>query len=189
LRELFEFEGDLLSEGGIAGHRYEGGLAVDRQSAAHVLAVVMIEEAADNAQGWEQVAQPVGHPKTAIQWAVTPEALYWGPRFLYERYKTPFIISENGMSSHDVVSLDGEVHDPQRKDYMHRYLREFKRAAEDGVDCAGYFAWSLMDNYEWAYGYTERFGIVYVDYQTQERIVKDSFKWYKTVMEENGENL
>lgn len=148
-----------------------------------------VVRAADNAQGWEQVAQPVGHPKTAIQWAVTPEALYWGPRFLYERYKTPFIISENGMSSHDVVSLDGEVHDPQRKDYMHRYLREFKRAAEDGVDCAGYFAWSLMDNYEWAYGYTERFGITYVDYKTQERIVKDSFKWYKTVMEKNGENL
>ena len=72
---------------------------------------------------------------------------------------------------------------------MHRYLREFRRAAEDGVDAAGYFAWSLMDNFEWAYGYTERFGITYVDYTTQERIVKDSFKWYKTVMETNGENL
>ena len=145
--------------------------------------------AADNERGYEDVPLPVGHGKTAIQWPITPEALYWGPKFLYERYKTPFIISENGMSSHDVVSLDGEVHDPQRKDYMHRYLREFRRAAEDGVDAAGYFAWSLMDNFEWAYGYTERFGITYVDYTTQERIVKDSFKWYKTVMETNGENL
>ncbi|MGN0776172.1 MAG: GH1 family beta-glucosidase [Candidatus Ventricola sp.] len=146
-------------------------------------------KAADNAQGWEQLLQPVGHPKTAIQWDITPDALYWGPKFLYERYKVPFLISENGMSSHDVVSLDGKVHDPQRQDYMHRYLRAYKRAAEEGVDAIGYLAWSLMDNYEWAYGYTERFGLVYVDYTTQERIVKDSFHWYKTVMESNGENL
>ena len=148
-----------------------------------------VVRAADNALGFEEVAEPVGHPKTAIQWPITPDALYWGPKFLYERYKTPFIISENGMSSHDVVSLDGKVHDPQRQDYMHRYLRAYKRAAEDGVDAIGYFAWSLMDNYEWAYGYTERFGMVYVDYTTQERTVKDSFYWYKGVMEQNGENL
>lgn len=145
--------------------------------------------AAENEQGYEQVAQPVGHPKTAIQWPVTPDALYWGPRFLYERYQTPFMISENGMSCHDAVSLDGKVHDPQRQDYMHRYLRAYQRAAEDGVDAIGYLAWSLMDNYEWSFGYTERFGLIYVDYQTQERIVKDSFHWYKTVMETNGENL
>ena len=140
-------------------------------------------------QGWEELLQPVGHPKTAIQWPVTPDALYWGPKFLYERYGLPFMITENGMSSHDVVSLDGQVHDPQRQDYMHRYLRAYKRAAEDGVDAIGYLAWSLMDNYEWANGYTDRFGLVYVDYATQERIVKDSFHWYKTVMESNGENL
>ena len=145
--------------------------------------------AADNACGYEEVPQPVGHPKTAIQWPITPDALYWGPKFLYERYKTPFIISENGMSAHDAVSVDGAVHDPNRQDYMHRYLSAYKRAAEDGVDAIGYFAWSLMDNYEWAYGYTERFGLVYVDYNTQERTVKDSFRWYKTVMEANGENL
>ena len=57
------------------------------------------------------------------------------------------------------------------------------------MDAIGYFAWSLMDNYEWAYGYTERFGMIYVDYTTQERTVKDSFYWYKDVMEKNGENL
>lgn len=145
--------------------------------------------ACDNAQGYEQVGFPVGHAKTAIQWPVTPDCLYWGPKFLYERYKLPFIVTENGMSSHDTVSVDGQVHDPQRLDYMQRYLRAFKRAAEDGVDVRGYFAWSLMDNFEWAKGYTDRFGIVYVDYETQERIVKDSGHWYKTVMEANGENL
>ena len=138
--------------------------------------------AADNAQGWEVVPHPVGHGKTAIQWPVTPDALYWGPYFLYERYKTPFIISENGMSSHDIVSLDGKVHDPQRQDYMHRYLRAFRRAAEDGVDARGYFAWSLLDNYEWALGYGKRFGIVRVDYDTFERTIKDSGYWFRDLI-------
>lgn len=139
--------------------------------------------------GYEQEELPVGHAKTAMQWPVTPDALYWGPKFLYERYHLPFIITENGMSGNDCVYVDGTVHDPQRINYMHRYLRALKRAAEDGVDVRGYFAWSLMDNFEWGFGYTERFGLVYVDLNTQQRIVKDSGRWYKTVMEENGENL
>ena len=142
--------------------------------------------AADNADGWENVPFPAGAPKTAIQWFISPDALYWGPKFLYERYKTPFLITENGMSCHDAVSLDGKVHDPNREDYMHRYLLAYRRAAEEGVDARGYFAWSLMDNYEWASGYNERFGLVHVDYQTQKRTVKDSAYWYKRVMESNG---
>ena len=145
-----------------------------------------IIRASDNAAGYEQVTFPSGMPKTAIQWPITPDALYWGPKFLYERYKTPFIITENGMSCHDAVSLDGRVHDPNREDYMHRYLLAYRRAAEDGVDARGYFAWSLMDNYEWACGYTESFGLVYVDYATQQRIPKDSALWYRHVMESNG---
>ena len=130
-----------------------------------------------------------GLPKTAIQWPVTPEVLYWAPKFLYERYQKPFYVTENGMSSHDWVSLDGKVHDASRVDFMHRYLREFKKAAADGVDLRGYFAWSLMDNFEWAYGYSERFGMVYVDYQTQKRTVKDSGLFYKNVIASNGEIL
>ena len=145
--------------------------------------------ASDNEAGYEDIPFAPGHPRTAIGWFITPDALYWGPKFLYERYKTPFMITENGMSCHDAVSLDGRVHDPNRQDYMHRYLRAYKRAAEEGVDVIGYFAWSFMDNYEWAAGYSERFGLVYVDYATQERTVKDSAYWYKTVMESNGENL
>ena len=148
-----------------------------------------IVRASDNAAGFEEVPLPAGFPKTAIQWPITPDALYWGPKFIYERYKTPFIITENGMSCHDAVSLDGRVHDPNREDYMHRYLLAYRRAAEEGVDARGYFAWSLMDNYEWACGYTERFGLVYVDYPTQQRIPKDSALWYKHVMETNGECL
>ena len=148
-----------------------------------------VVKAADNADGYVELTPPPGHPKTAIQWFVTPEALYWGPKFLYERYQTPFMITENGMSCHDAVSLDGKVHDPNRQDYMHRYLLAYKRAAEEGVDAIGYFAWSFLDNYEWAAGYSERFGLVYVDYATQKRTPKDSAYWYKTVMENNGENL
>lgn len=135
------------------------------------------------------VDRETGAGKTAAGWPVTPECLYWVPRFLYERYKKPIYITENGLSCHDVVSLDGKVHDPNRIDFTARYLRELKRAAEDGVDIRGYFHWSLMDNFEWAKGYTERFGLIYVDYASQERILKDSAYWYKEVIADNGERL
>lgn len=136
-----------------------------------------------------QVTPPPGTAKTAIGWQITPDALYWGPRFLYERYGTPIVISENGMSNTDVVSLDGKVHDPQRQDYLHRYLLAYRRAAEEGIPLKGYFQWSLMDNFEWAMGYHDRFGMIYVDYATQRRIPKDSAYWYQAVMESNGANL
>lgn len=129
-----------------------------------------------------------GFPKTAFQWPVTPEALYWGPKFLYERYQKPFYITENGISCHDVISLDGKVHDPNRIDFLARYLHELKKAAEE-IDLRGYFHWSLMDNFEWASGYSERFGLVYVDYQSQKRILKDSAYWFRNVVESNGEEL
>ncbi len=136
-----------------------------------------------------RVARPAGYGKTAVNWPVTPECLYWGPKFLYERYKKPFYITENGMACHDVVSLDGKVHDPNRIDFIHRYLREYRRAAENGVDVRGYFQWSLLDNYEWHSGYAERFGIVYVDYETQERIIKDSGYDYADIIRTRGDNL
>lgn len=137
----------------------------------------------------EMVKKSVGYDQTAIKWPVTPEALYWGPKFFYERYQKPILITENGLSNTDWVSLDGKVHDPQRIDFLSRYLREYKRAAQDGVDAKGYFCWSLMDNFEWAEGYNERFGLIHVNYQTQERIIKDSGFWYKNVIESNGESL
>ncbi len=134
----------------------------------------------------QNVTRKVGHGKTAIQWPITPAALRWGPRFYYERYKLPFFVTENGMSAHDVVSLDGKVHDPNRIDFLNRYLLELEKATDDGVDIAGYFQWSLMDNFEWAKGYTDRFGLVYIDYETQERIPKDSAYWYKNWIEEHS---
>ena len=109
---------------------------------------------------------------------------------LYERYHLPLLITENGMSCHDAVMLDGKVHDPNRIDYVHRYLKELSRAADEGADIRGYMYWSVMDNFEWGGGYTERFGLIYVDYLNDlRRIKKDSFEWYKGVIASNGENL
>ncbi|MBO7426301.1 MAG: beta-glucosidase [Clostridiales bacterium] len=130
-----------------------------------------------------------GKMMTNIGWPLTPEVMYWAPKFYYERYGKPVMMTENGMASHDWVCLDGKVHDSYRIDYLHRYIREFRRAADDGVELAGYMCWSLMDNYEWSHGYTQRFGLVYVDYPTQKRTIKDSGYWFKKVIETNGEEL
>ena len=139
--------------------------------------------------GAEILPRKTGYPRTAINWVITPEALRWGPRFLYDRYKLPIYIAENGISCADVVSLDGKVHDPNRIDFLNRYLLELKKAAEEGVPVHGYFQWSLMDNLEWTSGYHERFGLIYVDFESLERIPKDSFYWYKEIIASNGEKL
>jgi beta-glucosidase len=115
--------------------------------------------------------------------------MYWGPRFFHERYKLPMAITENGLATRDQVFLDGKIHDPQRIDFMHRYLTELGRAIKEGVPVTGYYAWSLLDNFEWADGYKQRFGLVYVDYQTQKRVPKDSFDWYKKLIASNGKIL
>lgn len=129
---------------------------------------------------------PVGFPQTQYGWTIYPECMYWGPRNLYERYHLPIFLTENGMACHDFISLDGKVHDPNRIDYTNRYLLELKRAAADGIDILGYFHWSLLDNYEWAGGFSLRFGLIYIDYQTCKRTPKDSFWWYQKVIETNG---
>lgn len=131
----------------------------------------------------EIVKLPEGFPRTSFGWQITPECLHWAARFLYERYNKPIIITENGMSAHDAISLDGKVHDPNRIDYLERYLTALDKATDKGVELDGYFIWSFIDNFEWAVGYTERFGIVYVDYNTQQRIPKDSAYWYKNWIE------
>ena len=131
------------------------------------------------------VSDPVGGPRTAYEWPVSPESLYWGPRFLWERYKTPIYITENGMANVDWVALDGKVHDPQRVDYIRRYLGELQRVIQDGVDVRGYFHWSILDNFEWAVAYQQRFGIVYVDFSTQKRTPKDSYYLYQQIIKEN----
>lgn len=128
-----------------------------------------------------------GFERTGNGWPITPKCLRWGPRFLCERYHLPLYITENGMAARDVVSLDGKVHDPDRIDFLNRYLIELEKATDDGADIGGYFLWSFLDNMEWRNGYDQRFGLVYVDFKTQERIPKDSAYWYKNWVEKHIE--
>ena len=136
----------------------------------------------------QEVARPLGAPKTAVDWPVTPECIYWGLKYLDERYHMPMYLTENGMACHDCISLDGKVHDPNRIDFLARYLHQVKRAASE-MDLRGYFEWTLLDNFEWNKGYAERFGLVYVDFATQKRIWKDSAYWYAQVVKDNGATI
>jgi len=131
----------------------------------------------------------IGCGRTTMDWNVTPECLYWGPRFFYERYGLPIVVTENGMANCDWVHMDGRVSDPGRIDYIRRHLLSLQKAAIDGVDVMGYFYWSIMDNFEWAYGYQQRFGLVHVDYETQKRTPKESAYWYRDVIASGGEVL
>jgi beta-glucosidase len=98
----------------------------------------------------------------------------------------PLYITENGAAFKDEVGADGRVHDARRLHYLREHLIQSWMAIDEGVDLRGYFAWSLLDNFEWADGYSKRFGLVYVDHATQQRIVKDSGEWYARVIERNG---
>jgi beta-glucosidase len=143
----------------------------------------------DENHGFKVCPPGNGYDQNALKWHVLPQTLYYSPKFLYEKYKLPIIIAENGATLPDWVSLDGKVHDPNRIDYMHRYLKELRRASEEGIDIRGYFAWSLLDNFEWAEGYNERFGLIHVDFNTLQRTPKDSYYWYADIISHNGDTL
>jgi len=134
----------------------------------------------------EILLRPPGYAITTYRWPVTPEAIYWTPRFVHERYNLPLYITENGVANMDWIHLDGKVHDPQRIDYLTRYLRCLGRAMDEGAPVEGYFTWSFIDNFEWNEGFSQRFGLVYVDYETQERTIKDSAHWYGKLIKTNG---
>jgi len=137
----------------------------------------------------EQAERPNGDPITASKWPNTPECLYWGLKFVYERYGLPIYITENGVSCADNVAADGRVHDTPRIEFLDAYFGQIQRAIREGVDVRGYFLWTFLDNFEWERGYLERFGIVWVDFATQRRIPKDSALWYQEVIRLNGQNL
>lgn len=121
-----------------------------------------------------------GNPRGTLPWLhIAPEAPYWAARFQTERYGLPIVFTENGYCCPDFVHYDGQVHDPQRIDFLARYLNSIDRALAEGLPVAGYFYWSLLDNFEWAEGYKDRFGLVHVDYATQVRTPKDSYHWYR----------
>ncbi|MFI6318465.1 GH1 family beta-glucosidase [Nonomuraea sp. NPDC050556] len=126
-----------------------------------------------------------GRPVTAMGWEIDDEGLTEIlVRVAREYPGVPLVISENG-SAFDDVEVDGEVHDPSRTAYLKAHLEASADAIAQGVPLEGYFAWSLMDNFEWAWGYGKRFGLVYVDYPTQRRIPKDSAHWYARLIRHN----
>jgi beta-glucosidase len=117
---------------------------------------------------------------------VGPEVAYWAIRQVSELWKPKSIyVSENGCSADDPVTA-GRVDDADRIMYLRNYLGQFRRAAAEGYPLDGYFLWSLMDNFEWADGYTKRFGIHYVDFATQRRSPKLSAAWYKELIRRNS---
>lgn len=130
-----------------------------------------------------------GSPQNDMGWDDIPEAVYYGLKFLYKRYGKPIIITENGTAQNDRVCLDGKVHDAYRIDLTARYLLQTEKAVREGIPVNGYYHWAFTDNFEWKCGFAKRFGLVFIDYQTQKRIKKDSFYFYKKVIETNGEIL
>ncbi|MFI6641026.1 GH1 family beta-glucosidase [Streptomyces sp. NPDC050504] len=118
-------------------------------------------------------------PRTAMDWEITPTALTDLLLSLQKEYGVPTVITENGAAFEDTVGADGEVHDADRTAYLADHIDAVAEARAQGADVRGYFAWSLLDNFEWSYGYAKRFGIVRVDYDTQLRTLKDSAKWYR----------
>lgn len=129
---------------------------------------------------------PDGKPQTEMGWEIYPDHLYDALTRITRDYGAPEIyITENGSAFADEL-VNGAVNDPQRIDYLRAHLRAAHRAIQDGVKLRGYFCWSLLDNFEWSFGYSKRFGVVYVDYPTQRRIVKASGRFYGEVARANG---
>jgi beta-glucosidase len=126
-------------------------------------------------------------PVTDMNWLIEPSGLTRLLQRIHDDYPgTALMITENGAAYPEVPSADGEVHDTRRVQYLDGHLRACHDALAAGVDLRGYFVWSLMDNFEWAEGYAKRFGVVHVDYTTQQRVLKDSAKWYREVIRRNG---
>ncbi len=127
-------------------------------------------------------------PKTDMRWDVLPQCMYYGPKFVYERYGLPIVYTEDGVALAEWKDLNGEINDDSRIDFLKRYLRELHRAAQE-IPVEGYFYWTFYDNYEWVEGFSKKFGIVHFDPETLERTPKKSAWFYKKVIETNGEEI
>jgi beta-glucosidase len=144
--------------------------------------------ASNSEKGYEVVPNPASYPHMYSGWLnIGPEGLYWSPKLVSKLWNVKEIfITENGASSTDTLTPEGEVYDTDRVMFLRNYLTQLQRAVSEGVPVKGYFLWSLLDNYEWADGYSKRFGIHYVDFNTQKRTPKLSAKFYKEVIARNG---
>jgi beta-glucosidase len=125
-------------------------------------------------------------PRTDMGWEIYPEGLYRLLTYVEQNYagKLPILITENGMANKDVLS-DGQCDDEVRIDFIDEHLHSVRRASEAGVNMQGYFCWSLLDNFEWSFGYEKRFGMVHVDYKTQKRTPKESWHALRAVISKN----
>jgi beta-glucosidase len=139
--------------------------------------------ASGNEAGYEIVPLPESYPKSDMNWGVSPRALYYILKHSQEYFPgVPMYISENGMACKDTETDNGEILDIDRVEYLRTHLEMCSKAIQDGIDLKGYFLWSLMDNFEWAWGFTKRFGIIRVNYSSLKRTVKLSGKYYSEVI-------
>lgn len=124
---------------------------------------------------------------TEMNWPVTPVGLFEHLVWLHKRYQVKeIVVTENGSAYQDVLGPDGRVHDLKRQAYLRQHLYQVHRAIQVGVPISGYFAWSLLDNFEWSYGYRPRFGLIYTEFASQARYIKDSGYLYRDIISQNG---
>jgi beta-glucosidase len=124
--------------------------------------------------------------RTEFGWEVAPEAIHDVIMRIWNDYKLPIYVTENGCSYGDGPDATGQVSDERRVSFLQRYIAQVARAIDEGADVRGYYHWSSMDNFEWAEGFRQRFGLIWVDFETQRRIIKQSGHWYQDVIKNNG---
>jgi beta-glucosidase len=189
---LGAYPDDMVAAYTAAGHLPPGGAAYIQPGDLKVIATPIdflgVNYYTRAVIGAGAPAAPDPPPEqTEMDWEVYPEGLYQLLLRLHTDYQPgAFFITENGASYSDGPGADGRVHDERRRRYLRDHFVACRRALDDGVPLAGFFVWSLLDNFEWAKGYTQRFGIVWVDYATQQRLPKDSALWYQQVIAANA---
>ena len=133
---------------------------------------------------WDEDYTPLRERRSSMGWNIDERGMYWVCKYYFERYNLPILISENGTAEND-VPIEDNVHDINRVDFLKNHIDYMMKAKNDGVDILGYLYWSALDNFEWCEGYYPRFGMIYVDYKNQKRILKDSAYEFKKIIEGN----
>ena len=144
--------------------------------------------ASSEPSGYKEAPGSVSHPKMESSWhTFSPEVMYWGPRLVQSLWKPKEIyITENGCAARDTIAADGKIYDTDRIMYLRAVMSNLQRAAAEGVPIKGNFVWSAFDNLEWVSGFGTRFGLIYVDYKTQQRVPKLSASWFKEAARRNA---
>jgi beta-glucosidase len=186
-----KYPDEYLNDAGIAAPKVEAG---DMATIGSKLDFVGLNiyyptyvRADDSPAGFVVEPNPPSFPHMASPWlSLGPECAYWGVRNVYDLWKPEAIyITENGASADDVMTANGDVKDVDRVMYLRNHLTHLHRATQEEYPVKGYFLWSLLDNFEWADGYSKRFGIHYVDFVTRKRTPKLSAQWYRELIAKN----